>query len=420
MKKTLTIAWKDVLITFRDRAGLILMIVTPLALTLVMQFAFGRSGSGDMLSNIPVALVNQDSGQLSPFIEEAFLSDDLADLVEPQIFMDAREARSAVDADDFAAAVIIPENFSESILPSAYLEGNYEAAVEPQQAEIEVYVNPTRPISASVIRAILDTILARMNASIVGVQISFTSLIENNLIEPQQLKVIGEAMGTETAESIADSELISIKKETLSSSNASGGFDWMSYMAPSMAILYMMFTMTTAGRSILHERDLGTLPRMLVSPSNAPQILGGKMLGVYLTGLLQMGIFILISHFLFNLNWGDPLGVILLTLTLVAAATGWGIMIAAFAKTPGQASAVGTALSLIFAAIAGNFLPRMNYPLWLQKISYVSPNAWGLEAYYDLISGKPLDAVILPTTALLAMSMVLFTIATITFKRQYQ
>ncbi len=35
MKKALAIAWKDLRIAFRDRAGLLLMLLAPLALTLV-------------------------------------------------------------------------------------------------------------------------------------------------------------------------------------------------------------------------------------------------------------------------------------------------------------------------------------------------------------------------------------------------
>ena len=60
MKKTLNIAWKDLLVTLSDPAALILTIATPFALTLVMIFAFG--GVQDTgITGIPVAIVNLDN-----------------------------------------------------------------------------------------------------------------------------------------------------------------------------------------------------------------------------------------------------------------------------------------------------------------------------------------------------------------------
>jgi hypothetical protein len=49
--KTITIALKDLLIITRDRSGFALMVIAPLALTLVVAFAFG--GLGRQLRAVP-------------------------------------------------------------------------------------------------------------------------------------------------------------------------------------------------------------------------------------------------------------------------------------------------------------------------------------------------------------------------------
>jgi ABC-2 type transport system permease protein len=95
------------------------------------------------------------------------------------------------------------------------------------------------------------------------------------------------------------------------------------------------------------------------------------------------------------------------------------MLIAAFARTPGQANAAGTGLALVFAVASGNFFPRETLPRWLQTASYVTPNAWGLEAFGDLSTTGTLVDVLLPIAALLAMAAVLFVIATVALRRQY-
>jgi ABC-2 type transport system permease protein len=102
------------------------------------------------------------------------------------------------------------------------------------------------------------------------------------------------------------------------------------------------------------------------------------------------------------------------------AASGWGALIAAYAKSPGQAMSIGSMLALIFAGLAGNFVPRQNYPEFLQQISLITPNAWALEGFEALGQGGGLQEVLLPIVALTMMGVILFSVATVVFRRQYR
>src|SRR5215208_4854995 len=117
MLKTLLIGIKDLKIMFRDRAALIFMLLAPFLLTIGMGFVTGRfSGSSSGLSDIPVVIVNQDNEQLGSALADVFSSEDLADLMEPAAASDPEAARQSVDDDQAAAAVIIPEGFTRSII----------------------------------------------------------------------------------------------------------------------------------------------------------------------------------------------------------------------------------------------------------------------------------------------------------------
>ena len=74
------------------------------------------------------------------------------------------------------------------------------------------------------------------------------------------------------------------------------------------------------------------------TPTGLAPILGGKICGVLLTGLLQLGVLILASRLLFGLEWGSsPLGLVLIAFATVAAASSLGVLIVAFAAvTPAR------------------------------------------------------------------------------------
>jgi ABC-2 type transport system permease protein len=411
MKKLFNIAWKDIQITLSDPAALILTIVTPFALTLVMIFAFGGSDDSG-IRGIPVAIVNLDKSELGLKMVEVFQSEDLASLVAPALVDDPEVARAGVDSDEYAAAVIIPANFGEGLNPS-----ELTISSEQEQAIIEIYANPTRPTSVSVVRTIVDEFINQASAMVFGIQVSIGQMLKAGILDPTNPTALME-IGEFGAKQNETNRLIKLQG-SMAEGSVNTEFDWFSYIAPSLALLFLMFTITNGGRSILAEREGGTLPRMLVTPSNASQVLGGKVFGIYLNGVLQLAVLFVASLVLLQINWGPANVVIPTILFVVAAATGWGMLIAAFAKTPAQANIMGTAITLVFAIGSGSFFPRELLPQWLQTISLISPNAWGIEAFNSIRLGATAVELLPLWGGMLAMFVVLFIVSTFTFRRQY-
>ena len=160
MLKTFLIGLKDVRLAFRDRAALILMLAAPFVLTVGLGLVTGRfSGSSSGLSEITVVIVNLDNDQLGNALVDAFNSEELADLVEPTAPSDPEAARRSIDEDEAAAAIIIPEGFTRSILPQ---QQDFVSGTQVEVVKIEVYANPSRPTSAGIIQAIVDEFLSRV------------------------------------------------------------------------------------------------------------------------------------------------------------------------------------------------------------------------------------------------------------------
>ncbi|MEZ0396147.1 MAG: ABC transporter permease [Anaerolineales bacterium] len=409
MKKLFLIGLKDLKLAFRDRAALTFTLLAPFLLTLGLGFVTGQfGGSENGIGNIPVVIVNQDEGELGQTLIEVLRSEDLSELVSVTVLDDPAAARRQVDDDLAAAAILIPAGFSQSVIPA---EGQ-TAAGEP--VALILYGNPTRPTSVGVVKAILEEFIARLEVGRVGGTVVVTQLLTAGLIQPAQAQAYALAMG----QAAAFDEQPVIVLATNVASEAATDFNPLAYIAPGTALMFLMFTVSNGGRTLLTERNQGTLPRLLVSPTTSAQVLGGKIFGTYLTGVAQMLILILTSTLLFRLEWGDPLGVLVLVLAAVFGACGWGLVITALAKRPGQVSIVGSALMLIFGLLGGSFVDLSFMPPWVQAISKITPNAWGLDGFTTLALGGGIGLLLKPILALLAMGGVLFTVSLMLFSRR--
>ncbi len=229
-------------------------------------------------------IVNQDGGQLGQALVDLFQSADLADLVAPALVSDPAAARAQIDAGDAVAAIIIPAGFTDSIIPAD------NQAPSGEVVQIEIYKNPLSPVSAGVIQSIVEEFISRVETGRVGGQVVVTQMLAAGLITPDQVNAIALEMGQRQANAV--DQVPAIALQSAQSGQPQKAFNPMAYMAPGMALMFLMYTVSNGGRSMLAEQTHGTLPRLLVSPTNSAQVLVGKIFGVYLTGVMQMLILI--------------------------------------------------------------------------------------------------------------------------------
>jgi ABC-2 type transport system permease protein len=413
MKKLFLIGFKDLKLMFRDRAALVFMLLAPFLLTIGMGFVTGRfSGSSSGLSDIPVVIVNLDQEQLGDALADVFSSEELADLMEPTTSSEAEAARQLIDDDEAAAAVIIPEGFTRSIIPA---EGTAfdQSFVQPDPVKIEVYANPSRPTSSGVVKAIVDEFVSRVEEGRTSGMTSIVQLMQAGLLDPQNAEREVNAL----FQGVDQTQTSAITLKTNREGAEAIEFDILAYMAPGMALLFLMYTVSYGGRSILAERSQGTLPRLLISPTSTLQVLGGKVLGIFFMGVAQVGILILVSSVFFGVKWGDTFGLAVLILATVLGATGWGMLITAIARTPAQVGSLGSAIMLIFGILGGSFINLDQMPSLVRTLSKITPNAWGLDGFTTLALGGRLPNLAEPITALLIMGTLLFGISVVLFNR---
>jgi ABC-2 type transport system permease protein len=102
--------------------------------------------------------------------------------------------------------------------------------------------------------------------------------------------------------------------------------------------------------------------------------------------MLMVGTWILPVFFgMPALQLGSHYGLILLaTICAALAATGFGLIVGAFATSQGQAALFGSVMVVILGVISGTFLPVYLMPKALQTLSLLSPIRWGIDNYLNI------------------------------------
>ena len=169
-------------------------------------------------------------------------------------------------------------------------------------------------------------------------------------------------------------------------------------LVPSYTVMFAFFLVLTVGWLFVSERRQGTLKRLLAAPITRAQVLGGKLIPCFLLSLSQ-GLFLLIAgHLVFGMRWGPAewpvseqvLWLLPVVITTSLAAMGLALLVAAVARTESQVAIYGTLLVLVLAGVSGCLMPRELMPEQMKQISLITPHAWALDAYRQLlISTQP-------------------------------
>lgn len=409
MQKIIAVSLKDLRVILSDRTALIMILLAPFLLTLGLGFVTGALGGDDSpsgISEIGVIIVNEDAGTLGDNLIDTFNSDELASLFAVTEGTDVAAARAQVDDDELVAVIYVPAGFTAGLIPD-FQTGATES-VDP----IQLYTNPNAPISTSVVEAVVNQFVSFVETGVTKSSVTIEQLLTSGVLAGQDIQTILPELAQRLGS--ADSPpLISLNNS--SSDTQADGFNPLAFLAPGMALFFLMYTATVGGRSIRKEREDGTLDRMLTTATSQTQILLGKMVGIFLTGVLQVGILIIGTSLLFGVKWGSWGGVLLLICAAAIAATGWGMLFAAFFKTSAQINAVGNAVMLVFGVVSGTFVQFSEG--FVTQIGRITPNKWALDGFITLGDGGGIGEIGTNLVALLLMAAVLFGVSSVALGR---
>ncbi|MBI1296264.1 ABC transporter permease subunit [bacterium] len=566
MTKILTITWKELYTTFRDRNLILIMFLTPIVLSTIMGLAFGGLGGDDVtdtFGDIPIVVVNLDEGfsladqintgdgftdtaslndvtfdvggqtvnlgeqlQLNanlgiteadldagnasfnlgvtlagillstPITETATVTgsetstntvagfenfsfgdlncplvdeDDetstggftgtLEDLFNAVEMDDVDAARAAVDRGEFVAAVIIPADFTNQLMPSFdFLNDEASDEAEVAAAEtvttsgtftdtaalsgaVEIYANAGNSISAGIVRAVVSGIVNQLVRVSIAMESVLAAAVDSLLaafnlgtIAQLDLSGIDPNLVTQSLQNLDPSVLdpiscllvpgagnIQVDQQPLDVLQTRSSFAFiMILLGSAQAIFFAMFTGIFGMNDIYAERKNWTLQRMVASPTPRAYILVGKLLGNVVVVTAQLSILFAAFTIIVSIIEGEPSfiwgtnvpALLVVILGIAAFVSGLGVLVVGLAKSPEQVQFMGPMISSTLGALGGAFGFRLP-----QAIASISPVWWGSEALLRVSNGE-IDQLGLPLLVLFGSGLVAFAVGTYFFKRR--
>lgn len=179
--------------------------------------------------------------------------------------------------------------------------------------------------------------------------------------------------------------------------------------------IYLMFTMFTvmfSAGDILQERRDGTWLRLMASPVSRVSVLGGKILGAYAVGALQLVVLFAAGRWLFHMNYGpNPLGFTLVMAAFLLAVTGLGLMLSTMVKTVAQLQTLSPIVISATCMLGGCYWPLEIVSPLMRTVAQFTPQAWAMVAATDIVArGMSVADTSRNILALLVFAAVFFTV----------
>jgi ABC-2 type transport system permease protein len=387
MRAAWLICAKDLKARLRDRSALLIGIVVPLGLAFIFNSIFsGISGASNVIS---LGVVNADHGVASQqFTSHVLPAVGRSGLISIHTEPSLARARALVANGTLAAVIIIPAGFS------ARVQAN-------QPASMQVIGNADAPVSAEVARSIAESYAADLNR----VRLSLATAAGTTPLPPARI----QALAAQAAAAAAPVAVTDVSAQTRE-------LDQKSVLAAGMAVFFLFFTVQFGVASLLEERNDGTLARLLAAPISRASILGAKLLTSFLLGVISMTVLALATTLLFHAHWGNPLGVAVLVVSAILAATGIMSLIATLARNAEQAANWQSVVAIVLGLIGGTFFPVSLAPGILSQLTFVAPQAWFLRGLGDLRGGG-ISVVWVPALAMLCFAAVTGALAMMRLRR---
>lgn len=217
---------------------------------------------------------------------------------------------------------------------------------------------------------------------------------------------------TVLAESQKSLERPSVTLSEVSGSNNQVAANGFSQSSPGELVTWVMITLLGGSEVFVSERIGGTLKRLMITPNSKMVIISGKILGRFLLGLVQMFVLVVFGALVLNVNWGrDPWALAVMLVSFGLAGTAFGVMLGAFARTPGQAAALSITFSMLLSALGGAWWPLEITPKIYQTVVKSLPTTWAMSGLTDVIvRGKSLVQILPSAWILMAFAIFFFVI----------
>lgn len=435
-----SMAMKDLRLLWRDRRSVVILLAMPLVFILVLGISLGEGFGQKPDDRLRVSLVdldvkyvpppqpveprargkNRPDPNFPPGTWSKVMQDDLAQAagIRLEVIPTREEAERLVRDGKRSAVLVFGPKFSEKVHRCSFLKDGinplYRDGVDLSKLDAELIRDPTQLSASSIIeqvaqvsalRVVMPWMIGRAFQTLgdrlgAFVQVGITQMFPN--YDFTATNWTGLVRGGERA-SDRGAKTTSLEEGATSGVLSRGSYRYQ-ILVPSYTVMFAFFLALACGGLFAAERRQGTLKRLSAAPLSRMQIVAGKLIPCLVTALAQ-GVFLLgMGKLVFGMSWGNQPGWVLAVIASTALATsGMALLVATLARTETQVMIYGTMLVLAMAGVSGCLMPRELMPEQMKQISRVTPHAWALDAYAQLLL-NPSPNIAIVATACVALA----------------
>lgn len=396
---------KDLILFLADRRALLLNLVMPILLGAFFGFVTGGRETKDA-AKIEIAVVSQDEHVISQKILKGLKDEPTLSVKE----LPLEEARALVLKGKLSVAVLIPEKFGERA--GGALFGGRE------KPELDIFYDPSQTAVLAMVKGMLtQQVMQSVSAEMFGGK-SGTKFIDQSLQDLEKMDqankntgelhdFLGSLKKFQLSQQKADaagagsSASASAANSTSATNSTNAGlsmpfvtkdqamtagdpvtnkYNGYAHSFAGMSVQFILFMAIDAGIGILLARRLGLWNRLLAAPVGLNTVLIARALSCALIACGLMCFIFLAAVFVFNVHIAGSLpGFIGVVISFSLMTASFGLLIAAFGKTPEAARGISVFATLIMVMLSGAWMPSFMFPQWLQSLTLIVPTRWAVD-----------------------------------------
>lgn len=404
---------KDLKRMFRDRKGLLITLLMPTVLIAILGFSVGQMFSGDYdLEPAEVAIVNEDNvaadkERLIQFLNSSFavagmdqkqkeamirgIGSFRPDLILTDEVLKSKEISSWVKAETLdrekairllkegkkSSVIVIPEGFAYHYWVSTLLPVT-------SSSKIEVWRNTDQEIRGGIVESIVKSYTDVLSAGLLAKNVFQEVAVEEN----KGIAAYGEIgpLMTSLGEKGAGMKVTYNDLPIEGKRSISG----LQYYAIAMSAMFILFAAAYGAEYSIQEKQFHTYERILLSGQGRFPLYMGRFFSTALFSLIQMIFLILVSRFLFGVDWGDTLTLIPLLLLVALGIGALSVLLSAINFWMGNekgSDIFSMFITQIFAVAGGSFIPSFMLPEPIRLIGDYTINGAALKGFMKVMQG---------------------------------
>lgn len=438
---------KDIILFLHDKRALVLTLLMPILLAAFFGYLTGGSGKKEA-AKIDIALVQLDTHVISQKIVEGLKADTSLQIQESKLEV----AQDLVRKGKLAVVIVLPIGFGE-----AAGRAFFNAKEKP---DLLLYYDPSQTTALTMIKGILtqhvmQSVSAEMfsgetgtamvqqsiaeldavtnqskNQATQGDQIELRSFLHELQKFQQHQQTTRDAskqnLSTHDATEVAQkSSGLSMPFEPTEHALTAKTGEASSYNAyahsfAGMTVQFILFLAIDAGIGVLLARKQGLWNRLLAAPIGINTVIVARALSCALIAFFISCVLCLVAVLVFQVEiLGSALGLVGIALCFSMMTTSFGLLIAAFGKTPEAARGISTFATLILVMLGGAWMPSFLFPQWLQNLTVFTPTRWAVDGFDAMTwRGLGIDAAFLPMCVLAGFTLLFGGLALWRFGRE--